>query len=85
MVEEAFALFDKATKSWVNSIRWGKEIKSPQVERKLGEIGSLLNSVIATGQVTGSKLIFEISDEAKKILDEAATIAERRIKDKYKR
>ena len=77
-------MFDNATKNWVHNIRWRKEIKSPQVERKLGEIGSLLNSVIATGQVTGSKLTFEISDEAKKILDEAATIAERRIKDKYK-
>ncbi len=58
---------------------------SPQAEKELGEIGNLLSGIVVdAGQVRGSDLDFElISEDSKKILNEAAIVAEQRMKEKF--
>ena len=57
----------------------------PDAGRELEQIGTELNGIIANaGQTTGLTLDFATSsDEAQKILSEAATIAEERAKEKF--
>jgi division protein CdvB (Snf7/Vps24/ESCRT-III family) len=57
----------------------------PEAERELGQIGNLLNGIIIdAGQSTGLTINFENANEdAQKILTEAASVAEQRIKEKF--
>ncbi len=70
--------------SVLRSVRSGMAMIFPEAERELGEIGDLLNGIIIeAGQTTGSTINFEAANEdAQKILNEAATVAEQRIKEK---
>jgi division protein CdvB (Snf7/Vps24/ESCRT-III family) len=57
----------------------------PDAGRELEQIGTILGGIVMdAGQTTGLSLDFETSSEdAQKILTEAATLAEQRIKDKF--
>jgi division protein CdvB (Snf7/Vps24/ESCRT-III family) len=57
----------------------------PEAERELGQIGNLLSGIIIdAGQSTGLTLNFEAANEdAQKILNEAAMVAEQKIKEKF--
>jgi len=67
----------------LRSVRTGMAGVLPEAERELGQIGNLLNGIIIdAGQGTGLNINFEAANEdAKKILNEAATVAERKIKE----
>ena len=57
----------------------------PTAERELGEVGDLLNEIIVeAGQTSGMTLNFEsVSEDARKILAEAAAVAEQKMKEKF--
>jgi division protein CdvB (Snf7/Vps24/ESCRT-III family) len=57
----------------------------PEAENELGEIGNLLSGImIEAGQSSGMTMNFDTSNEdAQKILAEASTVAEQRIKEKF--
>ena len=67
--------------------RVGKGIAGimPEAEGELGEIGELLSGVLMeAGQSSGGMLNFDtMNDESTKILGEAATIAEQRMKERF--
>jgi division protein CdvB (Snf7/Vps24/ESCRT-III family) len=69
----------------IHGVRDGMAVVSPQAERELGEIGNLLSGIVVdAGQVTGTTLNFEtINEDSKRILSEAAVVAEQRMKDKF--
>lgn len=69
----------------IHNIRGGMSSVSPQAEKELGEIGNLLSGIVVdAGQVTGMSLNFEtINEDSKKILNEAAVVAEQRMKGKF--
>ena len=71
--------------SVLRSVRTGMSSIFPEAERELGSIGNLLNGIIIdAGQSTGLTINFESANEdAQKILTEAATVAEQKIKDKF--
>jgi division protein CdvB (Snf7/Vps24/ESCRT-III family) len=71
--------------SVLRSVRTGMSSVFPEAERELGSIGNLLNGIIIdAGQSTGLSINFESANEdAQKILTEAATVAEQKIKDKF--
>jgi len=57
----------------------------PEADRELGQIGNLLSGImVEAGQNTGMTIDFEAANEdAQKILTEAATVAEQKIKEKF--
>jgi len=67
----------------LRSVRTGMAGVLPEAERELGQIGNLLNGIIIdAGQSTGLNISFEAANEdAKKILNEAVTVAEQKIKE----
>jgi len=69
----------------LQSIRTGVAGIFPGAERELGEISALLDEImIEAGQTTGIMPDFEVaSEEAQKILNEAAVVAEQRMKEKF--
>ncbi|MBS7619997.1 hypothetical protein KEJ21_05055 [Candidatus Bathyarchaeota archaeon] len=69
----------------LRDIRAGMGSISPQIERELGDISNILSSIMMdAGAVTGSSLNFEASSaDSQKILEEAATIAEERMKETF--
>jgi len=71
--------------SVLRSVRSGMSSIFPEAERELGSIGNLLNGIIIdAGQSSGLTINFESANEdAQKILTEAATVAEQKIKDKF--
>jgi len=71
--------------SVLRSVRTGMASIFPEAERELGSIGNLLNGIIIdAGQSTGLTINFESANEdAQKILTEAATVAEQKIKEKF--
>jgi len=71
--------------SVLRSVRNGMSTVFPEAERELGQIGNLLSGIIIdAGQSTGLTINFESANEdAQKILNEAATVAEQKIKDKF--
>ena len=71
--------------SVLRNVRTGMSSIFPEAERELGSIGNLLNGIIIdAGQSTGLTINFESANEdAQKILTEAATVAEQKIKDKF--
>jgi len=69
----------------LRTVRTGMSSVFPEAERELGQIGNLLSGIIIdAGQSTGLTINFENANEdAQKILTEAATVAEQRIKEKF--
>jgi len=69
----------------LRSVKTGMAAVFPEAERELGEIGNLLSGIILeAGQSSGLTLNFEAaSEDAQKILNEAATVAEQKIKEKF--
>jgi division protein CdvB (Snf7/Vps24/ESCRT-III family) len=69
----------------IQNIRGGMAAVSPQAEKELGEIGSLLSGIVMdAGQVAGTSLDFEmINEDSKNILNEAAVVAEQRMKQRF--
>jgi division protein CdvB (Snf7/Vps24/ESCRT-III family) len=69
----------------LRTVRTGMASIFPEAERELGQIGNLLNGIIIdAGQSTGLTINFEnANDDAQKILTEAASVAEQRIKEKF--
>jgi division protein CdvB (Snf7/Vps24/ESCRT-III family) len=65
----------------LRNVRRGLVGVVPEAERELGQIGDLLDGIIVdVGQSTGLNINFEaVSEDAKKILDEAVTVAEQKI------
>lgn len=71
--------------SVLRSVRNGMTAVFPEAERELGQIGNLLSGImIDAGQSTGLTINFENANEdAQKILTEAATVAEQKVKEKF--
>ena len=69
----------------LRSVRAGLASVFPEAENELGEIGNLLSGImIEAGQSSGMTLNFDtVNEDAQKILTEAATVAEQRIKEKF--
>ena len=69
----------------LRSVRAGLVSVFPEAENELGEIGNLLSGImIEAGQGSGMTLNFDsVNEDASKILNEAATVAEQRIKEKF--
>lgn len=69
----------------LRTVKTGMASIFPEAERELGQIGNLLNGIIIdAGQSTGLTLNFESANQdAQKILTEAATVAEQKIKEKF--
>lgn len=69
----------------LRNVRNGMSAVFPEAERELGQIGNLLSGIIVdAGQSTGLNINFESANEdAQKILSEAATVAEQKIKEKF--
>ena len=69
----------------LRSVRAGLTSVFPEAESELGEIGNMLSGImIEAGQGSGMTLNFEnVNEDAAKILTEAATVAEQKIKDKF--
>jgi division protein CdvB (Snf7/Vps24/ESCRT-III family) len=70
--------------SVLRTVRTGMSKIFPEAERELGQIGTLLNGIIIdAGQSTGLTLNFDTANEdAQKILTEASSVAEQKIKDR---
>jgi len=71
--------------SVLSAVKTGMANMFPEAERELGQIGDILSGIIMeAGQNTGFSMNFETSNEdAQKILTEAATVAEQKIKEKF--
>ena len=69
----------------LRSVRAGLTSVFPEAENELGEIGNMLSGImIEAGQGSGMTLNFDtVNEDAGKILTEAATVAEQRIKEKF--
>ncbi len=71
--------------SVLRAVKAGMANVFPEAERELGQIGDILSGVLMEAGQTGSLSInFETANEdAQKILTEAATVAEQKIKEKF--
>jgi len=71
--------------SVLSTVKHGMSAIFPEAERELGQIGTLLNGIIIdAGQSTGLSINFDTANEdAQKILSEASSVAETKIKDKF--
>jgi len=71
--------------SVLRNVRTGMATVFPEAERELGQIGTLLSGIIIdAGQSTGLTINFEAANEdAQQILNEAATVAEQKIKERF--
>ena len=71
--------------SVLRAVKGGMANMFPEAERELGQIGDILSGIIMeAGQSTGFSMNFETTNEdAQKILTEAATVAEQKIKEKF--
>lgn len=69
----------------LRTVRTGLGRIFPEAENELGEIGNMLSGImLEAGQGSGMTLNFDaVNDDAQKILSEAATVAEQKIKDKF--
>jgi division protein CdvB (Snf7/Vps24/ESCRT-III family) len=69
----------------LRTVRNGMASVFPEAERELGQIGNLLSGIIIdAGQSTGLTINFDAANEdAQRILTEAASVAEQKIKDKF--
>jgi division protein CdvB (Snf7/Vps24/ESCRT-III family) len=71
--------------SVIKNMKEGLRLALPEVDREIGEISGLLSSVIVdAGTTTGLNLNFDAANEdAQKVLEEAAAVAEQRMKDSF--
>ena len=71
--------------SVLRSVRAGLVSVFPEAENELGEIGNMLSGImLEAGQGSGMTLNFDtVNEDASKILTEAATVAEQRVKEKF--
>ncbi len=71
--------------SVLRSVRNGMTAVFPEAEKELGQIGNLLSGImIDAGQSTGLTINFDSANEdAQKIMNEAATVAEQKVKEKF--
>lgn len=71
--------------SVLRTVKAGMANVFPEAERELGQIGDILSGVIMeAGQSTGLAINFDTTNEdAQKILTEASTVAEQKIKEKF--
>lgn len=69
----------------LQSVRSGIAGILPNAERELEQVGLMLNDImVEAGQTTGMSPDFEVaSEDARKILNEAAMVAEQRMKEKF--
>ena len=69
----------------LRSVKSGMAAVFPEAEREFGTIGNLLGGIIMdAGHSTGLNIDFqEASEDAQKILNEAATVAEQKVKEKF--
>ena len=69
----------------LRSVKAGLVSVFPEAESELGEIGNMLSGImIEAGQSSGMSISFDTANEdAAKILAEASTVAEQRIKEKF--
>jgi division protein CdvB (Snf7/Vps24/ESCRT-III family) len=69
----------------LRSVKTGMSKIFPEAEKELGQIGNLLNGIIIdAGQSTGLTINFDSANEdAQKILAEASSVAEQKIKEKF--
>jgi division protein CdvB (Snf7/Vps24/ESCRT-III family) len=69
----------------MRSVKEGMTAVFPEAERELGSIGNLLNGIMMdAGQSTGVAIDFQTANEdAQTILNEAATVAEHKVKEKF--
>jgi len=69
----------------LRTVKNGMASVFPEAERELGQIGNLLSGIIIdAGQSTEMNLNFDAANEdAQRILTEAASVAEQKIKDKF--
>ena len=69
----------------LRTVRSGLVSVFPEAESELGEIGNLLSGIMMeAGTETGMSLNFNaVNEDATKILTEASTVAEQRIKEKF--
>ncbi|MDH5449199.1 MAG: Snf7 family protein [Candidatus Bathyarchaeota archaeon] len=69
----------------LRTVKSGMSAIFPEAERELGQIGTLLNGIIIdAGQSTGLSINFDTANEdAQKILSEASSVAEQKIKEKF--
>lgn len=69
----------------LRAVKAGMTNVFPEAERELGHIGDMLSGIIMeAGQTGGFSMNFETANEdAQKILTEAATVAEQRVKERF--
>ncbi|MCP8305160.1 MAG: hypothetical protein H3Z50_06835 [archaeon] len=69
----------------IRNVRSGLVKFMPEAEHEMGEIGSMLSSILVdAGQLGGFTLNFEATNEdAERILAEASIVAEKRMKEKF--
>ena len=69
----------------MRSVKKGMVAVFPEAERELGSIGNLLNGIVMdAGHSTGLNVDFQAaSDDAQNILNEATTVAEQKVKEKF--
>ena len=69
----------------LRSVRNGMSAVFPEAEREFGTIGNLLNGIIVdASHSTGLNIDFQTAtDDAHGILNEAATVAEQKVKEKF--
>jgi len=69
----------------IRNVRNGLSVLLPEAERELGEISSLLSGLLVeAGQTAGLTINFDVANEdAQKILEEAAKVAEERMKQRF--
>ena len=69
----------------LRSVRAGLVSVFPEAENELSEIGNMLSGImLEAGQGSGMTLNFDnVNEDAQKILTEASTVAEQRIKEKF--
>ncbi len=69
----------------VKNIRAGLTGMMPEVDNEMGEISQMLGGILMdAGQIGGYTINFDsANEEATKILEEAASVAENRMKDKF--
>jgi division protein CdvB (Snf7/Vps24/ESCRT-III family) len=71
--------------SVIKSMKDGLRSTLPEADREMSEISGLLSSIlVSAGQTSGLSMNFEAANEdAQKVLEEAAAVAEQKIKDSF--
>ena len=69
----------------VKNVRAGLSTMMPEVDNEMGEISQMLGGILVdAGQIGGYNINFNsANEEATKIMEEAASIAENKMKDKF--